>query len=226
MRRIYRFDGWIVLGFALKLAPLVFVRPGELRTAEWSHFDLEGGTWRIPAHRMKSKVQHLVPLSAQTRALLIALKTVTGNARWVFPSRVTPDKPMSVGTLNAGLHRLGFSQSEITPHGFRGTACTLLNELGWRSDVIERQLAHRIKDETRRAYDYAQYLSERRTMMRAWADYLDALRKAAEKPVGPLPYVTLPTQYHFNIAFKVGMPPSTALSTGSSQIKVKYENSL
>jgi len=161
---------------ALKLAPLAFVRPGELRAAEWSEIDLESAEWRIPARRMKMREPHLVPLSRQAVGLLSALKLLTGRGRHVFPSLRGRDRPMSENTVNAALRSLGYSGDEQTGHGFRAMASTLLNEIGFPPEVIELQLAHAERNKVRAAYNRAQRLTERRKMMQAWADYLDELR--------------------------------------------------
>lgn len=175
LRSIHSYSGRDVIAIALKLAPLLFVRPIELRTAEWAHFDLVNAQWRIPAARIKMKVQHLVPLSRQSLELLTQLRAISGKGQYLFPSLRHPTHPMPAGTLNKALRVLGYSTAEITPHGLRSTACTLLNELGWRAEAIERQLAHSVQNDIRRLYNYAQYLPERRLMMQAWADYLDRL---------------------------------------------------
>lgn len=174
------FKGRAITGIALKLAPLLFVRPGELRHARWRQIDFANAQWRIPAECMKSRVQHLVPLSKQALALLRALRPLSGNSEFLFPSTHSPRKPIHGQTLSHALRKCGFLSTEVTPHGFRSTACTLLNEMGWNSDAIERQLAHRASDDLRRIYNYAQYLPTRRLMMQAWADYLDTLRLAAQ----------------------------------------------
>jgi integrase len=176
LRAIDGYQGELVTQFALKLSPLVFVRPGELRKAEWSQVDFAAALWRIPWSRMKMGEQHLVPLSRQAVALLEDLKSVTGNGRFLFPSLRSADRPISDNTVNAGLRRLGYSSDEMTGHGFRTMASTLLNELGWNPDAIERQLAHDERDESRASYNHAQYLDERRRMMQAWSDYLETLR--------------------------------------------------
>lgn len=167
---------------ALRLAPLVFVRPGELRAAEWKEFALEGDhpEWRIPAERMKMKEEHLVPLSRQAVAVLRELNAFTGRGTLLFPSLRTSQRPISDNTLNAALRRLGFSKDEMTAHGFRATASTLLNESGVSPDLIELQLAHAERNKVRAAYNRAQRLAERRQMMQRWADYLDDLRVLAK----------------------------------------------
>ncbi len=181
LRAIDGFSGQYVTLAALKLAPLVFVRPGELRQAEWAEFDLGGAIWRIPGERMKMKAAHLVPLSAQAVAILRELYPLTGVARFVFPGLRTATRPMSENTINAALRRLGYTGDEMTGHGFRSMAATRLNEMGWNADAIERQLAHAESNKVRDAYTHAaQYLDERTRMMQAWADYLDGLRAGGE----------------------------------------------
>lgn len=180
LRAIDGYSGQYVTLAALKLAPLVFVRPGELRQAEWSEFDLDGAIWRIPGARMKMKAAHLVPLSAQAVAILRELSALTGDGRFVFPSVRTASRPMSENTVTAALRRLGYTGDEMTGHGFRSMAATRLNEMGWNADAIERQLAHAESNKTRDAYTHAaQYLDERTRMMSAWADYLDSVRHGA-----------------------------------------------
>lgn len=161
---------------ALRLAPLVFVRPGELRHAEWSEIDLDAGEWNIPAHKMKMREPHLVPLSSQAVAILRDLQPLTGHRQYVFPGGRSPKRPLSDNALTAALRRMGFDKETMTAHGFRATARTLLDEvLGWRPDLIEHQLAHAVRDPNGRAYNRTSHLPERRKMMQAWADYLDAL---------------------------------------------------
>jgi integrase len=176
LRAIHNYDGYFPVACALKLAPLVFVRPGELRGARWEEFDFGQAEWRIPAERMKMKEQHLVPLANQTAQILRELQTVTGQGKLLFPSLRDLNRPISDNTVNAALRRLGYAKEEITGHGFRSMASTLLNELGWNRDAIERQLAHWERNSVRAAYNFAEFLSERRKMMQAWADYLDSLR--------------------------------------------------
>jgi len=176
LRAIDAYDGSTVVRSALRLAPMVFVRPGELRAAEWKEFDLNADEWRIGAERMKMRVQHIVPLSRQAVAVLRELEPVTGAGRFVFPSPRTPMRPLSDNGMLAALRRMGFEQGTLTVHGFRSTASTLLNEQGWNPDAIERQLAHSERDGVRAAYNYAEYLPERRKMMQSWSDYLDTLR--------------------------------------------------
>ena len=160
----------------LRMAPMVFVRPGELRAAEWNEFNLDAAEWRILAARMKAREMHIVPLSTQIVETLSELHPQTGDGRFVFPSVRTRTRPMSENTVTAALRRLGYASGEMTGHGFRSMASTLLNEQGWNRDAIERQLAHGERNKVRAAYNYAEHLPERRKMMQAWADFLDGLR--------------------------------------------------
>lgn len=182
LRAIDGYEGHATTRAALRLAPLVFTRPGELRTAEWSEFDLEQGVWSIPAAKMKMRRPHRVPLSRQAIAILKDLQEVTGNSRYLFPSVRSFVRPISENTLNAALRRLGYSKDEATTHGFRATAAVRLNEMGrWNSDAIERQLAHQEADDVRRAYTHAaEYWDERCQMMQVWADQLDLWREGAK----------------------------------------------
>jgi len=180
MRAIRSYQGTLITVSALKLAPLVFVRPGELRNAEWSEIDLDKAEWRIPAEKMKMRVVHIIPLSKQAIEVLREIQPLTGRGKYIFPSNRTSTRPMSDNTINAGLRRLGYTKEEMTGHGFRSMASTILNEQGWNRDAIERQLAHSEKDGVRAAYNYAQYLPERKKMMQAWADYLDGLANGAD----------------------------------------------
>ena len=180
LRAIEGFTGTMPVRTALRLLPLVFVRPGELRGARWAEFDLEAAEWRIPGERMKRGVPHIVPLATQVVAMLRELEPLTGRGELLFPGVRTRTKPMSENTLNAGLRRLGYSSDQMTAHGFRSIASTLLNEQGWNRDAIERQLAHADSDSVRAAYNYAEHLGERRKMMQAWADYLDGLKRGAD----------------------------------------------
>jgi integrase len=158
------------------MAPYVFVRPGELRRAEWTEFNLEAKEWRIPAARMKMRQVHIVPLARQVLTLLKDLRQYSGSGKYLFPSMQSKSAPISDMTLLAGLRRLGYSKEQMTVHGFRSMASTLLNEQGYNRDWIERQLAHGERNSIRAAYNYAEYLPERRRMMQEWADYLDSLR--------------------------------------------------
>lgn len=181
LRAIDGYTGHFVTAYALKLAPLLFVRPGELRHAEWTEFDLDSAEplWRIPAEKMKMGEQHVVPLSTQALVLLRELHSVSGRGRYVFPSVRSGSRPMSDNTVNAALRRMGYTTEEMTGHGFRSLASTCLNEQGYHPDLIELQLAHAERNQVRAAYNKAQRLPERRKMMEAWAGYLDSLRDCA-----------------------------------------------
>ena len=158
---------------ALQLMALTFVRPGELRQAEWSEMERDAAVWRIPAHKMKMKRPHLVPLSRQALEVLRELRTRTGKERWLFPSRLDVSRPMGGTVLNTALRRIGYSPEIMTAHGFRAMAATSLSEMGWPSEIIERQLAHVDKNKVRAAYQRSELLRERRKMMQAWSDWLD-----------------------------------------------------
>lgn len=177
MRAINTYEGYFVTKCALQLAPLFFVRPGELRHAEWYEFNFENSEWRIPPTKMKMRATHIVPLSTQSISILKELHGLTGNGKYLFPSARTNHRPMSENTINGALRRLGYTKDEMTGHGFRSMACTRLNEQGWNRDAIERQLAHAERNSVRAAYNYAEHLPERRKMMQHWADYLDELAK-------------------------------------------------
>ncbi len=179
LRAIDGYDGLPMTKAALRLAPLVFVRPGELRHVEWLEFDLAAAEWRIPSAKMKMRRPHRVPLSRQALDVLRDLQPMSGGGHFLFPSVRSTVRPMSENTLNAALRRLGYGTDEMTAHGFRAMASTRLNEMsGWNPDAIERQLAHQEQDDVRRAYVHAaEYWPERVKMMQAWADYLDELRE-------------------------------------------------
>ena len=184
LRAIDGFIGQPVTAFALKLGPLTFVRPGELRRMEWTELDLDGAMWRIPEGKMKMKTEHLVPLSRQAVALLRELHLYTGDGKYCFPGARTAARPMSENTVNAALRRLGYERTEHVGHGWRSTASTLLNEMNiWNADAIEAQLAHLEGNEVRRTYNKAKFLPERVKMMQFWADYLDELRSGKSKVV-------------------------------------------
>ncbi|HMV53652.1 MAG TPA: integrase arm-type DNA-binding domain-containing protein [Rhodocyclaceae bacterium] len=177
LRACDAYAGTLVTRCALRLAPLVFVRPGELRKAEWSEFELDAAEWVIPAARMKMRTAHLVPLSTQAVQILRELHALTGAGRYVFPSARTPTRPMSDNAILAALRRMGFGRDEMTGHGWRAAARTILDEvLGERPDIIEHQLAHAVRDPLGRAYNRTAHLPARRQMMQRWADYLDELR--------------------------------------------------
>lgn len=177
LRSLDGYSGFFVTKCALRLAPLVFVRPGELRKAEWSEFDLDNGEWNIPASRMKMREPHLVPLSRQAVEILRELYAVTGRGQYVFPGARTNGRPMSDNAVLAALRRMGIPKEEMSGHGFRAMARTVLDEvLGFRPDWIEHQLAHAVRDPNGRAYNRTAHLTKRREMMQAWADYLEALK--------------------------------------------------
>ena len=181
LRAIDGYSGLHSVCAALKLAPLVFVRPGELRAATWDEFDLEEAEWRIPAHRTKLRAEHVVPLADQAVAILDDLFPLTGSeSGYVFPSVRSRSTCMSDNSLNAALRRMGYSKEQMTAHGFRSMASTRLNELGFPPDVIEKQLAHAERNKVRAAYNHASYLPQRREMMQFWADYLDSLKTGAD----------------------------------------------
>lgn len=180
LRAIEGHEGQPTVRIALRMAPHVFVRPGELRSAEWKEFDIEAAVWTIPAEKMKMRRPHKVPLSRQVLELLDELRPMTGAGSFLFPSMRTDVRPITDNTLNAALRRLGYSKEEVTAHGFRATASTLLNEMcKWHPDAIERQLAHVEGNDVRRAYTRGDHWDERIRMMQHWSDYLDRLRAGA-----------------------------------------------
>jgi integrase len=177
LRAIDDLDGQPTTKAALQLIAVTFVRPGELRHAEWKEFDVSNAIWNISAEKMKMDRPHKVPLSRQAIVIIEGLHPITGNSRYLFPQIRSWHRPISDGTLNAALRRLGYDKHEMTAHGFRSTASTLLNESRkWSGDAIERQLAHQEEDDTRAAYNFAEFWDERVKMMRWWANYLDELR--------------------------------------------------
>ncbi len=181
LRAIDSYQGSLSAISALKLAPMVFVRPGELRAAEWEHIDFEAKEWRYFV--TKTKTEHIVPLSNQAITILNELHPVTGHGRFIFSSERTPrgDRCMSENTLNAALKRLGYGKDIMTAHGFRAMARTILDEvLGFRPDFIEHQLAHAVRDANGRAYNRTSHLKERHNMMQSWSDYLDSLKNGAQ----------------------------------------------
>ncbi|MBN8808283.1 MAG: tyrosine-type recombinase/integrase [Sphingomonas sp.] len=177
LRAIETFEGHPNTKVALRLSPHVFVRPGELRHAEWADFDFEKALWVIPPHKTKMRRPHSIPLSVQALAILGTIEHDTAYSRYLFPSLRSVERPMSENTVNAALRRMGFMQDEMTGHGFRAMAATLLNEMGlWHPDAIERQLAHCDSNAVRRAYTRGEYWDERVRMMQHWSDHLDLLR--------------------------------------------------
>lgn len=179
LRDIDGYRGETVTKAAMQFMALVFQRTQEVRFAEWSQIDLDAGLWRIPAGVMKMRTEHVVPLSRQALAVLEEIRPLTGNGRLVFPSTISKERPISENTVTYALARMGY-KGRMTGHGFRSVASTLLNEQGYRHDVIERQLAHVERNTTRAAYNRAEYLPERKVMMQGWADYLDKLKAGAE----------------------------------------------
>ncbi|MBV8666914.1 MAG: integrase arm-type DNA-binding domain-containing protein [Burkholderiaceae bacterium] len=180
LRAIHGYRGHPYTAAALKLSPLVFVRPGELRAAEWSEIDFDTAEWRIPAEKMKMKNDHIVPLSTPALEILKDLHPLTGHGKYIFPSVRGEGRCMSENTVNAALRILGYGGDVMTAHGFRAMARTILDEvLGERVDLIEHQLAHAVKDPNGRAYNRTSHLPARRGMMQRWADYLDKLRNGA-----------------------------------------------
>lgn len=181
MRALFNYAGHPNVVTALRLTPLVFVRPGELRTMEWAEVDLEAAEWRIPGAKMKMKTDHIVPLSTQALVLLRGMHPATGHGKFVFPSLRTGERPMSENTINAALRGMGYTKEMHSAHGFRATARTIMDEvMGERVDLIEHQLAHAVKDVNGRAYNRTAHLPARREMMQRWADYLDKLRVGAD----------------------------------------------
>jgi len=177
LRAIDDYQGTFPVKCALKLAPLLFVRPGELRKAEWSEVDFETTEWRIHGDKMKMNNDHIVPLASQSVEILKELYPLTGHSKFLFPSPRSPLRPMSDNAILSALRRMGFEKDEMSGHGFRAMARTILDEvLQVRPDFIEHQLAHAVKDPNGRAYNRTAHLAERKKMMQAWADYLDDLK--------------------------------------------------
>ncbi|QYF95758.1 integrase arm-type DNA-binding domain-containing protein [Massilia sp. PAMC28688] len=177
LKAIYTYDGHPYCVAALRLAPLVFQRPGELRSMEWAEVDLENAEWRIPGTKMKMRQDHVVPLATQAVAILRTVEPMTSHGKYVFPSIRSDDRCMSENTINAALRNLGYTKEMMTGHGFRAMARTIMDEvLNERVDLIEHQLAHAVKDPNGRAYNRTKHLPARHKMMQRWADYLDSLR--------------------------------------------------
>ena len=186
LRALDAFEGHANTRAALRLLPHVFVRPGELRYAEWADFDFDKALWTIPPHKTKMRRAHTIPLSRQALAILATIEHDAEYSRFLFPSLRSVDRPMSENTINAALRRMGFAQDEMTGHGFRAMAATLLNEMGlWHPDAIERQLAHCDNNAVRRAYTRGEYWDERVRMMQHWSDHIDFLRDGAKVLKGP-----------------------------------------
>lgn len=181
LRAMDAYQGSFITKCALRLAPLLFVRPGELRKAEWAEIDLDKAEWNIPAERMKMREPHLVPLSTRAVEILRELHALTAGGRYVFPGARSNGRPMSDNAVLAALRRMGFAKDEMSGHGFRAMARTILDEvLQVRPDFIEHQLAHAVRDPNGRAYNRTAHLAERRKMMQQWADYLDTLKAGAQ----------------------------------------------
>lgn len=181
LRSIEGYAGSIETRCALRLLPLLLMRPGELRHLEWSEIDVEAAQVNIPAEKMKMRNAHTVPLSKQALAILEEIRPLTGSGKYVFPSVRSAERPISDNTLNACFRRMGYDSNTVTAHGFRATARTILDEvLGFRPDIIEHQLAHAVKDPNGRAYNRTAFLDDRRRMMQHWSDYLDGLKAGAK----------------------------------------------
>lgn len=179
LRSIWGYHGHLYVTVALKISPMVFQRPGELRSMEWAEIDLECAEWRIPGRKMKMRTDHIVPLATQAVELLRGLSAVSGHGQYVFPSIRSDARCMSENSINAALRNMGYAKDMMTGHGFRAMARTIMDEvLGERVDLIEHQLAHAVKDPNGRAYNRTAHLPARREMMQRWADYLDTLRQA------------------------------------------------
>ena len=179
LRAIDGYEGTLIVRCALHLAPLVFVRPGELRHAEWAHINLDKAEWRYTV--TKTDTPHIVPLSHQAVTILQELQPFTGKGRYVFPSARSAVRPMSDNAVLAAMRNLGIRKEDMTGHGFRAMARTILDEeLGFRPEYIEHQLAHAVRDPNGRAYNRTVHLEERRKMMQEWADFLDKLKAGAE----------------------------------------------
>ena len=183
LHALSEYKGTFTLRCALRLSPFVFVRPNELALAEWKEIDFEKNEWRIPGERMKMRQMHIIPLARQAVEILRELHQLSGQGRYVFPARGNTEKdtPMNRISLVRALRKAGYSKEEMTQHGFRAMASTMLNELGYNRDWIERQLAHGERNSVRAAYNYAEYLPQRRRMMDEWANYLDTLRNKARQ---------------------------------------------
>ncbi|MEN6360732.1 MAG: integrase arm-type DNA-binding domain-containing protein [Smithella sp.] len=180
LRAIDNYHGSFIVRCALRISPLVFVRPGELRHMQWDELDFEKAEWHIPAAKMKLRQPHIVPLSTQSIEILNEIKPLTGSGVYVFPGR-TSNRPMSNNAILAAIRNMGYTAEQMTPHGFRAMARTILDEvLQVRPDLIEHQLAHAVRDPLGRAYNRTQHLPERRKMMQVWADYLDGLKAGAK----------------------------------------------
>ncbi len=207
LRTIDTYTGQEATRMALRLSAHLFVRPGELRQAEWSEIDFEKAVWIIPIEKMKMRRPHKVPLSRQVLAMFEELREVSGHRQHLFPCMGSPRRPMSENCVNQALRRLGYATDEMTAHGFRAMAATLLNEMGqWNPDAIERQLAHQEASSVRRAYARGEYWDERVAMMQHWSDYLDDLRQAADTVREPRPVRKKPGTRKSNAGRPRGRP--------------------
>ena len=177
LRAIDCYQGYFPLTCALRLAPLLFLRPGELRQGEWAEISFDAAEWRVPPTKMKMRQMHIVPLCSQALSILEELRPITGQRRYLFPSIRAASRPITDEALLAALRGMGFTKEEMSVHGFRGMASTILNEKGYNRDWIERQLAHGERNGVHAAYNYAEYLPERRRMMQEYADYLSELKE-------------------------------------------------
>lgn len=183
LRDIDGYQGSFVVQCAFKLSPMLFVRPGELRKMEWAEVDLDKAEWIIPAEKMKMGVTHIVPLSTQAMTILHEIRPLTGNGKYVFHGERDHDRPMSDNAIRSALRRMGWTNDEMTPHGFRAMASTILDNMGYKQEWLDRQLAHEEPNKIKAAYKreaWRMYLPERTAMMQAWADYLDKLKAGAE----------------------------------------------
>ncbi len=178
LRVIDSYKGDAITRAALKLTPYVMLRPGEIRCAEWSEIDLEKKQWKIPADKMKMRRPHIIPLSNQVIEILNEIHKLTGRWKYIFPSLRSKDRPMSNNTVNAALRRMGYTTEDMTAHGFRGMASTLLHENGFETAHIEVQLAHAERNKVKAAYNHAEYLPQRTEMLQWWADHLDELKRS------------------------------------------------
>ena len=207
LRTIDTYTGQETTRMALRLSAHLFVRPGELRQAEWSEIDFEKAVWIMPIEKMKMRRPHKVPLSRQVLAMFEELREVSGHRQHLFPCMGSPRRPMSENCVNQALRRLGYATDEMTAHGFRAMAATLLNEMGqWNPDAIERQLAHQEASSVRRAYARGEYWDERVAMMQHWSDYLDGLRQAADTIRAPRPVRKKPGTRKSNAGRPRGRP--------------------
>jgi len=188
LRAIDEYQGYAVTRYALAMLPYLLLRPGNLRSAEWTEFNLDKGEWRIPKEKMKMRDPHIVPLTSHVVGLIEDLRLVSGNSRYLFPSVRSLDRPLCENTLNSALRRMGYTKEEICSHGFRAMASTILNEHNWPSKIIELQLSHLERNKVKAAYDHAKHLPLRRLMMQAWTDFLNEVKINPEQASKNLEY--------------------------------------